>query len=122
MWITRNLILEKLFDMPNMALMNDEQICREIGVRLRAERIRRDLTQAEMSDLSGIPLRTYKRLEANGAGSIETFIAALRAFDRLIGLQLLLPQPTLVERRNPLTTLTAQRMQRKKSRIQSKNV
>ncbi|GIZ51886.1 hypothetical protein NCCP691_19000 [Noviherbaspirillum aridicola] len=94
--------------------MSDEEVCQEIGRRLRAERLRRQLTQSEMSELAGIPLRTYKRLEADGSGSIATFVAAVRAAGRLLGLQLLLPQPELPERRNPLTDIAKRRTARKK--------
>lgn len=94
---------------PDMAFLSDGDICNEIGKRIRAERLRKGLTQAEMSELSGIPLRTYKRLEADGSGSIATFVAAIRATGRLLGLQLLLPQPELPERRDLLAEMSKRR-------------
>lgn len=102
-----------------LASMSDLEVCQEIGKRLRAERLRRQLTQSEMSALSGIPLRTYKRLEADGSGSIATFVAAIRASGRLIGLQLLLPQPELPERKNPLVDISKRRVIRRKSKSTS---
>jgi len=55
-----------------------------------------------MSKLSGISLSTYKRFEANGTGLIMILVAAMRAFDRLLGFHLLLPQPTLLVRKNAI--------------------
>lgn len=100
-------------NVPELASLSDDEICHEIGKRLRAERLRRKLSQAEMSQLSGIPLRTYKRLEANGSGSIATLVAAFRACGRLVGLQLLLPQPELPERKNTLIEIEKRRVSRK---------
>ena len=73
---------------PELASLTDEEICLEIAKRLRVEHLRKDLSQIAMSKLSGIPLRTYKRLEANGTGSIMTLVAAMRAYDRLRGFHL----------------------------------
>lgn len=100
---------------PNMAHMSDDDIAKEIGVRLRAERIRRQLTQLQMAELAGIPLRTYKRLETNGTGAIATLIAAMRACDRIVGLQIMLPQPALPERKNRLIELTKRRTSQRRS-------
>lgn len=105
--------VEKSAYMPNLALLSDDEVCAEIGRRLRAERLRRGLTQVAMSELSGIPLRTYKRLEADGSGSIATLVAAIRATGRLIGFQLLLPQPELPEKREPLADIANRRLRRK---------
>lgn len=96
--------------------MTDEEVCQEIAKRVRAERLRRGLSQVEMSVLSRIPLRTYKRLEADGSGSIDTFVAAMRATGRLLGLQLLLPQPELPERKDPLADIAKRRVSRKKQK------
>ncbi|WP_175995726.1 helix-turn-helix domain-containing protein [Burkholderia stabilis] len=93
--------------------MNDGEIVHEIGDRVRAERIRQNKSQAEFAAAAGIPLRTYQRFERNGSGTIETLVAVLRACQRLRGLQVALPQPTLPERRTPLSRLTPPRVRRK---------
>ena len=105
--------MEKVNNVPELASLSDEDVCLEIGKRLRAERLRRGLSQAAMSELSGIPLRTYKRLEASGAGSIGTFVAAIRATGRLLGLQLFLPQPELPGRKDLLIDISKRRVSRK---------
>ncbi|WP_322046641.1 helix-turn-helix transcriptional regulator [Paraburkholderia sp. J67] len=93
--------------------MSDSEIVHEIGDRLRAERIRQNKSQAEFAAAADIPLRTYQRFERDGSGTIETLVAALRACQRLRGLQVALPQPTLPERQTPLSRLTPPRVRRK---------
>lgn len=106
--------MDAMKHMPEMASLTDDEVCLEIGKRLRAERIRKKMSQVEMSKLSGIPLRTYKRLEADGTGSIGTLVAAIRATGRLIGFQVLLPQPELPQRRDAFVEIAKRRVQRPK--------
>ncbi|MEI7296247.1 helix-turn-helix transcriptional regulator [Paraburkholderia tropica] len=93
--------------------MSNHDIVHAIGDRLRAERIRQNKSQAEFAAAADIPLRTYQRFERDGSGTIETLVAALRACQRLRGLQVALPQPTLPERQTPLSRLTPPRVRRK---------
>lgn len=67
------------------------ELCTFVSDRLRAERIRLQYTQQEMSNICGIPLRTYKRLELSGNGTIENLIRTLVATDRVKALDLLFP-------------------------------
>ena len=92
--------------------MNDGEIVREIGDRVRAERIRQSKSQLEFAAAAGIPLRTYQRFERDGSGTIETLVASLRTCNRLRALQIALPQPTLPERQTPLSRLTPPRVRR----------
>lgn len=92
--------------------LDDAEIAREIGDRLRAERIRQNRSQLEFSVAAGIPLRTYQRFERDGSGTVETLVAALRACNRLRGLQVALPQRALPERQTPLSRLTPPRVRR----------
>ena len=72
----------------------------------KVRRARNDLgeNQATFARRAGVALRTYKRFEVSGAGSIETLIRVLRAIERADRLKLLFPspmpkrQPTLEER------------------------
>ena len=57
----------------------------DFGIRLRAERARRSLSQADLARLAGIPHRSYQRLEAGDPGVRLTTL--LRAFGAL-GLEL----------------------------------
>ena len=47
---------------------------------IRAARLKRSLTQADVARLAGIPLRTYQRLESGDRGSkLDTLLRALDA-------------------------------------------
>lgn len=68
-----------------------------------ASRIRRERRTARMSQKSfaasaGIALRTYKRFESHGDGSLETFVRALKAIGQARNLLLLFPQPLPTKR------------------------
>lgn len=83
---------------------NDKQTCSFLASRIRSERIRQGYSQATMAETSGIPLRTYKRIELTGKGSIQNLILILRTFERIAALNLLFPSPekssrlTIIER------------------------
>lgn len=100
------------YDVSGFDSLSDAEIVCEIGDRVRAERIRQNKSQLEFATSAGIPLRTYQRFERDGAGTIETLVAALRASNRLRGLQVALPHPTLPERQTPLSRLTPPRVRR----------
>ncbi|MBK3812780.1 MULTISPECIES: helix-turn-helix domain-containing protein [Paraburkholderia] len=100
------------YDVAGFDSLCDLEIIREIGDRVRAERIRQNKSQLEFSAAAGIPLRTYQRFERDGSGTVETLVAVLRACNRLRGLQVALPQPTLPERQTPLSRLTPPRVRR----------
>jgi transcriptional regulator with XRE-family HTH domain len=68
------------------------EICLIIGLRLKTERLRKNLTQSEVALLSNTSLRTYKRFENTGQGSIETLVGILKTLGRLNILATVLPQ------------------------------
>lgn len=84
--------------------IDNKGVCSFLASRIRAERLKRRHSQAVMARISGIPLRTYKRIELTGTGSIENLIVILRTFERLAAIKLLLPHPetpprlTIIER------------------------
>ena len=76
-------------------LLTNEEILTEIGRRLAAARIRNHVTQAELAAKAGISERTYRRLEnGSGLGSMEAFIAVLRAFRFVDRLEVVFPPDT----------------------------
>lgn len=81
--------------MPDITQLTDEAICAVIGLRLKTERLRLNLTQTEVSRQAGISLRTYKRFESTGISTLPTFVAILRVLKRLRMLEVSLPTPTL---------------------------
>ncbi len=95
--------------------MSVKDICLEIGRRIRAERIRRELSQLEMASLANLTLRTYRRLEADGVGTIRVLVAALRAYDRIKHLAMLLPQSDLAPTRTALAISLKPRVRRRRT-------
>lgn len=84
--------------------------------RIRSERTRQGFSQAVMAEKSGIALRTYKRIELTGAGSIQNLIVILRTLGRIRAVEVLFPppaanpRPTIVER----TQMIAEAAQKKR--------
>lgn len=75
----------------NHALVSDEQVLAEIGARLSAARLGRNLTQASLARDAGVSKRTLERLEAGHSVQLTSFVRVLRALDLLAGLAALLP-------------------------------
>jgi transcriptional regulator with XRE-family HTH domain len=84
--------------MPELTELTDAEICALIGERLKTERLRLNLAQAEVSHQAGISLRTYRRFEATGISTLPTFVAVLRVLKRLRMLEVSLPAPILGHR------------------------
>jgi transcriptional regulator with XRE-family HTH domain len=84
--------------MADITQLTDDAICAVIGLRLKTERLRLNLTQTEVSRQAGISLRTYKRFESTGISTLPTFVAILRVLKRLRMLEVSLPTPTLARR------------------------
>jgi len=88
----------------NLASATNEEICSFLASRIRAERLRLGYSQAGMAEKSGIALRTYKRIELSGTGSIRNLIVILRTLERIMAIKLLFPlsettpRPTIFER------------------------
>ncbi|TGV08793.1 hypothetical protein E4695_05795 [Alcaligenaceae bacterium 429] len=100
--------------------MTISELSNEIGVRLRAERIRMGLTQADMADKALLPVRTYRRLETAGVGSVRVLLCALKACNRLKALQISLPQRELPKVRNALSIVEQSRVRRSRSQSDSR--
>lgn len=64
--------------------------------RVRFERRRQKLSQAAFAEKCGIPLRTFKRYESTGTGSIELLVRIAQGFGRAPGFDSIFPaQPLL---------------------------
>lgn len=94
--------------------MTISELSTEIGIRLRAERIRLGLTQADMAARARLTARTYRRLETSGMGSVRVLLAVLKACNRLKALQISLPQRELPKVRNALAIVEQSRVRRKR--------
>lgn len=76
--------------------MSDHAIAEEIGERLRAFRLLKNLTQDQVAKASLLSLNTIKTLEGGKGGKLSAFIAVLRSLEILDGFDHLLPPDQMV--------------------------
>ena len=65
------------------------ELAQDLALSIRERRIAQGWSQREAAERSGVPLRTWRRLEVEGDGSVERLIQAaiaLRCEDNLAGL------------------------------------
>lgn len=65
--------------MLDFTLATHEEICREIGSRLRTQRLAQAMGQEELAARSGLSLGTVKNIEAKGQASLESLIRIIVA-------------------------------------------
>ena len=68
------------------------EIMRELGKRIKAERISMNITQSKMAELTNLSKRTISNLENGKDVSLHTLIEVLRVLGRLDGLDILVPE------------------------------
>jgi putative transcriptional regulator len=74
--------------------LSDSAIEVEIGARLKALRLRRNVTQKALADATGLSVTAIKGIEAGG-GTLRTLIAVLRELRALDNLQHFIPEITV---------------------------
>lgn len=62
---------------------SDDVILKNLGIQFKQIRLNKNLTQAELSELSGLSRSAISDLETKGTGSMNTFIRVLRALEKL---------------------------------------
>ena len=72
----------------------DEAVLAELGSRLAAIRLERNITQAELAREAGISKRTLERIEAGQSTQCTSFVRVLRSLSLLEGLERLVPAVT----------------------------
>lgn len=70
-----------------------DEICGYLASKIRRERTQRKESQEAFAKRAGVALRTFKRLEIDGRGHLDTFVKVLKALDKGHYLQLLFPVP-----------------------------
>ena len=70
-------------------------VCAQLGQRLRALRLLRNLGQAELAARAGCSLSAMRRLEAQGQGSLELVVRVAQALQAAEGLGALFELPAL---------------------------
>jgi len=72
--------------------MSDPAILKELGIRLKEIRLRKNIQQIELAEDTGVSDGTIRRIEAGENTSIENFIKLLRGLGLLENLEQLLPE------------------------------
>jgi transcriptional regulator with XRE-family HTH domain len=76
--------------------LSDEAILRELGSRLAAARLARNLTQAALAEEAGVSKRTVERLESGEvAARLSGLVRVCRALGLADRLEGLVPSPTI---------------------------
>ncbi|MCI0505704.1 MAG: helix-turn-helix transcriptional regulator [Gammaproteobacteria bacterium] len=74
--------------------LSDKAIQKELGQRIKALRLRKNITQKELADAVMLSLNAIKALEA-GSAKLSTLIAVLRELGALDQLDNFIPQTTV---------------------------
>lgn len=89
--------------------------------RVRIERRRLKMTQAEFAARCGIPLRTYKRFELGESDSLEALVRIVVVFKRVAAFDLLFPADAVeLESKSPIKVLERVMIQNGVKNITSK--
>ncbi|MBC8205972.1 MAG: helix-turn-helix transcriptional regulator [Kiritimatiellales bacterium] len=81
--------------MKNLETANNEAIRQELGKRLKAERLNRNVTQKVLAEKAGISRRTLVGAERGEPFTIDTLLSILRELDCLAQIDLFLPEPEI---------------------------
>jgi transcriptional regulator with XRE-family HTH domain len=91
---------------------SDSALLSDIGRRLAAWRLARNLTQSEVAELAGLGLRTVQRLESGAAAThLSGFLGVCRVLGLLDRIDALIPEPTV----SPIAQLRLRRKERKRA-------
>ena len=71
--------------------MSDKAILREVGRRVRQNRLAKNLTQKRLAEMAGVSRMTIVNLEKGQAATLLTFIQVLHSLGSLDGLEKFLP-------------------------------
>ena len=74
--------------------LSDKGIEEELGGRLRAFRLRKNITQKELAAAASLSLNAIKSLES-GRGKLSTLLAVLRELGALDHLNSFIPEPSI---------------------------
>jgi transcriptional regulator with XRE-family HTH domain len=80
-------------------LLGATELTHELGARVRAERLRQNLTQHTLAERAGISRITVARIESTGNATLTNFLAVMIALRRADDLRHILtpPEPTTID-------------------------
>ncbi len=81
--------------MNDIYMLSDVDIFAKIGERLKSSRLKQNITQHSLSEATGVPLATLKRIESGEIGSFDSLVRLLRVLGLLSILQPLVEEPQL---------------------------
>lgn len=58
----------------DVAFSSPEEVCKELGARLKAQRLAQSITQAELAVRAGVSAGTVKNLESKGQSSLDSVV------------------------------------------------
>lgn len=93
-------------------LLSDDAVVEEVGRRISATRLERQMTQAQLAEAAGVSKRTVERLENGEPTQLANLIRCLRALDKLEALERLLPETPI----NPIELLKGKGTRRRRAR------
>jgi len=79
--------------MKSSRYVSDSAVLRELGVRLAAQRLTLNLTQAQLAAQAGLAKRTVERLESGSSTQLSAFLRVCRVLGLQERLDLLVPEP-----------------------------
>jgi transcriptional regulator with XRE-family HTH domain len=91
----------------DLKLANVNEICQELGARLRAQRLAQLMRQRELADRAGLSVGAVQSLE-KGRSSLESIVRVSRALDLVPDIQ------DLFVRRAPLSIAAMERTEQAK--------
>ncbi len=100
-----------LSNINNLESLSDPAIVHLIGDGLKQLRIKKNITQQQLSEAAGINRSTISRLEAGRAATLLTIVQVLRALDELELLKVFQHQQTM----SPIQLLKVQQQPRQRA-------
>ena len=77
----------------NFTAMSDKAILAELGERVRRERLNQNISQSDLALRAGVSRIVIQRVEGGQVCTLDGLIKILRAFGKLDGLDVFLPDP-----------------------------
>lgn len=65
--------------MLDFTFASHEEVCRELGARLKRQRLAQSLSQQELAGRAGVAVGTVKNLEGKGQSSLESLVRIVTA-------------------------------------------
>lgn len=90
--------------------LSDKGVEDELGRRIKALRLRKNITQKQLAEATTLSLNTIKSLES-GSGKLSTVIAVLRELGALDQMDSFIPEPSI----SPLQLAKMQGKQRERA-------